>query len=222
MTKEYKTLVKTTNNENLGLAIQGLIEDNIARINTSFLAEIKSINGNKVSICEVIKRKQTDITTIYNNCLVGFNHSGKWQTQFKLKVGDIGLAIVLQDDISGYKSTGKNGLNKTGRIHDKNDAVFIPFSLFDTLPNDSINFIIENDVKSCKLEFDNAEMGTFKAKLLTLESENTTLKTKLLELSSILQSAMIMQTPSGIQPFDGATKSAFSGWSSGLDDLFKD
>ena len=176
MTKEYKTLTKTTNNENLGLAIQGLIEDNIARINTSFLAEIKSINGNKVSICEVIKRKQTDLTTIYNNCLVGFNQSGKWQTQFKLKVGDVGLAIVLQDDISGYKSTGKNGLNKTGRIHDKNDAIFIPFSLFDSLLNDSINFIIENDVKSCKIEFDNAEMGTFKAKLLTLESENTTLK----------------------------------------------
>ena len=65
-------------------------------------------------------------------------------------------------------------------------------------------------------------MGTFKAKLLTLESENTTLKTKLLELSSILQSAMIVQSPSGLQPFDGATKSAFSGWSSGLDDLFKD
>lgn len=246
--KDYNSLITTSNNDNIGQALQDLIQDNIARIDTSFLAKIVSINNNKVSISPIIKRKTTDTTTVYNNCLIGFNKSGNWATQFKLKKGDIGLAIVVQDDITSYKNNGKGGLNTTGRIQDKNDSIFIPFSLFDTLSNDDINYLIKSFDEKCKLEFSNENLGTlqaeevniktendlvninllktgvlqFEATLLSLKSENTTLKNKLVELANFLDSAMIIQTPSGIQPFDNPTRTNFSNWKNSLDDLFQE
>ncbi len=220
--KDYNSLITTSNNDNIGQALQDLIQDNIARIDTSFLAKIVSINNNKVSISPIIKRKTTDTTTVYNNCLIGFNKSGNWTTQFKLKKGDIGLAIVVQDDITSYKNSGKGGLNLTGRIQDKNDSIFIPFSLFDTLSNNDINYLIESFDKKCKLEFSNENIGTLQATLLSLKSENTTLKNKLVELANFLDSAMILQSPSGVQPFDSATRANFSNWKNSLDDLFQE
>ena len=220
--KEYKPLIKTENNADVGKAIQMLIQDNIKNINTSFVAEIVSINGNKVSIKKKIKTNATDKDTIYNNCLIGFSFSNFWQEQFKLKVGDDGIAFVMQDDVSNYKSTGKSGVNPSGRIQDKNDSVFIPLSLFETLPNADINYVLKSLDGKCKLEFTNDNIGILQADLLTLKSENTSLKQKLSELANILDSAMIVQSPSGIQPFDGATKAQFSSWKTSLNDLFKD
>lgn len=222
MEKEYQSLITTTNDNNIGLAIQQLIQDNIKNINSCFVAKIQSINGNKVSIVQAIKRKNSDKDTIYNNCLIGFNKSGYWQTQFKLKVGDVGLAIVSQDDVTSYKNSGKNGLSETGRVHDKNDSIFLPMSLFDTLPNDDINFLIKSFDNKCKLEFTNDNIGIFQADLLTLKSENTTLKTKLNELATILSNALILQRPNGTQPFDDGTIAQFNSWKSSLDILFKD
>ena len=222
MKNEYKQLNPVTNKDDIGVAINLLIQDNIKKVNTSFIAEIVSINGNKVSIKKKIKDKSTDKDTIYNNCMIGFQQSGFWKEQFKLKVGDDGIAFVMQDDISNYKSTGKGGVNPSDRIQDKNDSVFIPLSLFETLPNADINWIIKSLDGKCKLEFTNDNIGILQANLLTLKSENTTLKQKLSELANILDSAMIVQSQSGIQPFDGATKAQFSSWKTSLNDLFKD
>lgn len=222
MEKEYQPLTKVNNNDDIGRCIQLLVEDNIKKINTSFLATVTAINGNKVSIKSLIKRKQTDKDTIFNNCLVGFPYSQKWQTQFKLHAGDVGIALVMQDDTTSYKNTGNGGINYTGRVQDKNDSIFIPLSLFKTLPNADVNYIIESFDKVCKIEFDKNNIGTLQAQLLTIKSENTTLKTKLSELASILEGALILQSSSGTQPFDSGTIANFSAWKSSLNDLFKD
>ena len=222
MTTEYKQLNPVTNKDDIGVAINLLIQDNIKKVNTSFIAEIVSINGNKVSIKKKIKDKSTDKDTIYNNCMIGFLQSGFWQEQFKLKVGDDGIAFVMQDDVSNYKSTGKGGVNPSGRIQDKNDSVFIPLSLFETLQNNDINYLLKSLDGKCKLEFTNDNIGILQADLITLKSENTTLKTKLKELSNILRNALIDQTPSGTQPFNSATITAFANWDTSLNDLFKD
>lgn len=217
----YDNLIGTAQNTDPAVAIQLLIEDNLRMLGTTYLAEITKINGNKVSIKPIIKRKATDKDIIYNNCLVAFPHSQNWDIQHKLKKGDKGIAIVINRDISKYKQTGKPSLTQTDRFKDANDSVFIPLSLYDTLDNDTINYIIENSTKTCKLEFDNNDIGTFKAKLLTLESENTTLKTKLSELATILENALIDQTPSGTQPFNSSTVTEFSNWKTSLDELFQ-
>lgn len=216
----YENLIQPNETTDFGLALQRLIEANINNLNTCYLARISAINGNKVSIVPAMKKSQTDKTVVINNCMVAFPWSGFWHTQHKLKTGDIGVAITLQDDISSYKASGKEGLNQTKRTKDINDSIFFPLSLFDTLPNDDINFIIKSTDEKCKLEFDNANNGTFQAQLLALKSENTTLKTALSSLSDILSSALILQSPSGTQPFDPATVSAFNSWKSDLDNLF--
>lgn len=222
---EYQNLIKSGENNDLGLAIQNLINDNLKFINTAFLCKIITINGNKVSIKPILRQNANEKVLIINNCLIAFPYSQIWQTQFKLKVGDIGLAIVIQDDISSYKQTGNDGLNNTRRFKDINDSIFLPLSLYTSLKNENVNYKLENYNKMCKLEFDNQEIGTFKAKLLTLESENTTLKAKLKELAGLLEGMASGST--SVADLHSHTTSPgsigkFSRWATSLNELFKD
>lgn len=226
MEKEYQNLIQTGENTNLGFAIQNLINDNLRFIKTAYLAKIVSISENKVSIKPILKQNEKDSVLILNNVMICFPYSQLWQTQFKLKVGDIGLAIVIENDITIYKETGKEGLNNTKRFKDVNDSVFVPFSLYQSLKNDDINFIIQNNTKNCKLEFDNNEIGILKAKLLTLESENTSLKKKFKELADLLESMASGQTGPDGHGHSSTTSpesiGKFNQWYNSLDSLFKD
>ncbi|EFS3668857.1 hypothetical protein JHI36_001081 [Campylobacter jejuni] len=224
--QEYQNLIKSGENNDLGLAIQNLINDNLRFIRTTYLAKIVSINENKVSIKPILRQKANDQVLIINNCMIAFPYSQLWQTQFKLKVGDIGVAIVIENDISSYKQSGNEGLNNTKRFKDVNDSIFIPLSLYTTLNNNEVNYKIENNNKSCKMEFNNDEIGIFKAKLITLESETTTLKSKLLELVSLLESMASGQTgPDGHGQTSTTSPGSigqFNSWGSSLNSLFKD
>lgn len=226
MEKEYQNLIQTGENTNLGFAIQNLINDNLRFIKTAYLAKIVSISENKVSIKPILKQNEKDSVLILNNVMICFPYSQLWQTQFKLKVGDIGVAIVIENDITSYKQSGNEGLNSTKRFKDVNDSVFIPFSLYQSLKNDDINFIIQNDKKNCKLEFDNNEIGILKAKLLTLESENTSLKKKFKELADLLESMASGQTGPDGHGHSSITSpesiGKFNQWYNSLDSLFKD
>ncbi|EQA3509764.1 hypothetical protein ACX1PV_001744 [Campylobacter jejuni] len=224
--QEYQNLIKSGENNDLGLAIQNLINDNLRFIRTTYLAKIVSINENKVSIKPILRQKANEQVLIINNCMIAFPYSQLWQTQFKLKAGDIGVAIVIENDISSYKQSGNEGLNNTKRFKDVNDSIFIPLSLYTTLNNSEVNYKIENNNKSCKMEFNNDEIGIFKAKLITLESETTTLKAKLLELVSLLESMASGQTgPDGHGQTSTTSPGSigqFNSWGSSLNSLFKD
>lgn len=224
--QEYQNLIKSGENNDLGSAIQNLINDNLRFIRTTYLAKIVSINENKVSIKPILRQKANEQVLIINNCMIAFPYSQLWQTQFKLKVGDIGVAIVIENDISSYKQSGNEGLNNTKRFKDVNDSIFIPLSLYTTLNNNEVNYKIENNNKSCKMEFNNDEIGIFKAKLITLESETTTLKSKLLELVSLLESMASGQTgPDGHGQTSTTSPGSigqFNSWGSSLNSLFKD
>ncbi|EOH4354748.1 hypothetical protein ACLQ0U_001535 [Campylobacter jejuni] len=224
--QEYQNLIKSGENNDLGLAIQNLINDNLRFIRTTYLAKIVSINENKVSIKPILRQKANEQVLIINNCMIAFPYSQLWQTQFKLKVGDIGVAIVIENDISSYKQSGNEGLNNTKRFKDVNDSIFVPLSLYTTLNNSIVNYKIENNNKSCKMEFNNDEIGIFKAKLITLESETTTLKSKLLELVSLLESMASGQTgPDGHGQTSTTSPGSigqFNSWGSSLNSLFKD
>ncbi|EGC6704057.1 hypothetical protein H9W57_001052 [Campylobacter jejuni] len=224
--QEYQNLIKSGENNDLGLAIQNLINDNLRFIRTTYLAKIVSINENKVSIKPILRQKANEQVLIINNCMIAFPYSQLWQTQFKLKAGDIGVAIVIENDISSYKQSGNEGLNNTKRFKDVNDSIFIPLSLYTTLNNNEVNYKIENNNKSCKMEFNNDEIGIFKAKLITLESETTTLKAKLLELVSLLESMASGRTgPDGHGQTSTTSPGSigqFNSWGSSLNSLFKD
>ena len=154
--KEYQNLIKSGESSDLGTAIQNLINDNLRNIQTAFLAEIVTINRNTLDIRPILRKSSDEKILTINNCLIGFNYSQNWSIQHKLKVGDIGIALVIQNDISSYKEQGKGGINATRRFKDANDAIYIPLSLYNSFSNDDINYQIKDLSGICLFEFDNS------------------------------------------------------------------
>ena len=142
--REYQNLIKSGESSDLGTAIQNLINDNLRNIQTAFLAEIVTINRNTLDIRPILRKSSNEKVLTINNCLIGFNYSQNWSIQHKLKVGDIGIALVIENDISSYKESGKGGINATRRFKDANDAIYIPLSLYNSFSNAAINHQIKN------------------------------------------------------------------------------
>ena len=139
----YKTNIDVSEQQDLGLAIQKLIESNIKNASTAYLAQITSIVGNKLHIKPIIKENSDDKEVIINNALVAFPASSLWSIQYKLAVGDIGLVVANDKDLSVYKNSGKGGTAQTKRYKNISDAIFFPVSMFNTAPIDSIDFAIQ-------------------------------------------------------------------------------
>ena len=182
----YKPIDTSADENDLGLAIQNLIQENIKALNTCFLAKIVAINGNKVSISQVIK-SENESEVIVNDCLVAFPFSSVWQIQYALKTGDIGIALVINKDISGYKQGGAECVAITSRYKDLNDSIFIPLSLFKTLPNDSVDFTIKGE--SDELTFKKGELLIQCAKKADFKAQN---EFKLESQQSTIESPAIM------------------------------
>lgn len=145
MANEYSNFIQPTEQSDLGVAIQALINDNLRSFQTLWLAEITEITENKVSVRQVIKANDSEEDMVVSDCLVAFPFSQKWQMQWKLAVGDIGICLVLNRDISLYKENGTSPqLANTTRFKNINDSIFIPLSLFKTLKNDDTNFTIKS------------------------------------------------------------------------------
>lgn len=169
--EEYENIVKSGEDSDLGAVIQNLIDDNLRFIHTSYLATITSINDNKVSIKPVLRKSTSEEVLILNNCLIAYPYSSIWRTQFKVSVGDIGIALVIENDISSYKQNGTEGVNPTKRFKDFNDSIFIPLSLYKTETIANINYKIVNNDGTCNFEFTNENDSLLLANNITSQSK---------------------------------------------------
>lgn len=183
----FKPIDTSAEQGDLGLAIQMLIQRNLQNFNTCFLAQIVGINGNKVSVTQMIKSNGAEADLIVNDCLIAYPFSNVWQVQFALKNGDIGICIVLNKDISAYKQSGERCNAPTSRYKDINDSVFIPLSLFKTLPNDSVDFTIKGE--SDELTFNKGELLINASKKCDFKAQN---EFKLESQQSTIESPAIM------------------------------
>ena len=172
--REYQNLIKSGQSADLGTAIQNLINDNLRNIQTAFLCEIVAIENNKIDIRPILRKSSDEKVLTINNCLIGFNYSQNWSIQHKLKIGDIGLALVIQNDISSYKEKGQGGINATRRFKDANDAIYIPLSLYNSFSNDEINYQIKDLSDKCLFEFTNEFDNNLKAINITSTAEKNT------------------------------------------------
>ena len=172
--REYQNLIKSGQSADLGTAIQNLINDNLRNIQTAFLCEIVAIENNKIDIRPILRKSSDEKVLTINNCLIGFNYSQNWSIQHKLKIGDIGIALVIQNDISSYKEQGKGGINATRRFKDANDAIYIPLSLYNSFSNDEINYQIKDLSDKCLFEFTNEFDNNLKAINITSTAEKNT------------------------------------------------
>lgn len=157
--KDFKNPINPTDNQSLGVAIQKLIEDNTKRINTSFLAKIESINGGGlVDVVDIINQREGITNPVIPNAIYGVPSSGLFQISHNAKVGDIGLAIVLKNDINIYKSNKKGGEPATKRFFDVNDCIFIPLSLLNYPPDDNYSIKSSDSKVSFELTKDSINL----------------------------------------------------------------
>lgn len=209
--------IKFGTNNDTALAIQELITQNINNINTAFLAKITAINGNKLSVKPIARKSQTAQNAIINNVLIAQPKSGIWEISFKLSVGDIGLCIVCDSDISLYKQSGSNDfLVNSNRKFNLNDCVFLPLSLYS---QKNADFKI-SDNQGNVIGFSNGTLTinansdlTIQGDKLAFKSSKTTLKSELEALIEILLASNL----------DGGTKAKLTLYkANNINDLFKE
>ena len=211
-----------------GWNIQQLIEQNLKNARFCFLAKITARNGNKRSCVEISKKNDKQSNPILNNVLVAQPKSGAWKIQFNLKVGDIGLIVVNDSDLSIYKQNNSSDfLVSTDRTHDLNDSIFLPLSLYTQENTQDLDFIISDNenqnfikFKGGKLDIQSQDITTIKAQLVTIQSAQTTLKAVLNNLGNILTSAKTSSAGHTHDTLDSGSKGAISGWQSSLNTLF--
>ena len=144
----FDTPIKIGTNLDLGTAIDVLIKKNIKSINTCFLAQVKKVNDNKVSVVDLTKPNKEANNPIIHNCLVAQPFSNDFSLSFKIKENDIGICIVCKQDITNFKESGGESVANTQRVFSISDSIFIPLSLFNS--NVTSNEIKSNSKLSVK------------------------------------------------------------------------
>ena len=229
--EQNANLIKQGSQRQDGWNINQLIEQNLKNARFAFLAKITSLNGNKISVCEIARRNDKEKNPIINNVLVAQPKSGKWRIQFDLKIGDIGLCVCNDSDLSIYKSKGTGDyLVNTDRQHDLNDCIFLPLSLYTQDGTDGLNFIISDENNTNFIKFNNGnldiqceQLATIKGQLVTIQSAQTSLKAVLQNLAGILGSATTQTNNNhNHATFSPDDRGALSAWASELNQLFKD
>lgn len=207
--QSYKNIIKDGQSDNLGIAIQSLIMDNIKNLNTCFIAKVESVSDNKVSVSDVILNKEGESNQIINNVLVAqpFSKAGLF---FNVDIGDYGFCVVCKKDISTFKQNGYVSVKNTDRIFDTIDSIFIPCSLFNQT---NFNGKVGN---GSGLYFTNDD-------LITLKNQNTTLKTIIVNLIDILTSLTttnaVVGSPCSLNP---VTIQQLNTFKTNLDLFFKE
>ena len=120
--------------KNIGSMVKKIVNDIIDNnINAPFIGRVVSIKGNKVDVTPIYTFTFNSIPVapvIYYNLLVGQQLTGKASVNNPIQIGDIGLCIVTDRDITNYASTGMEGPLDTQRRFSKMDSIFMPLSMY--------------------------------------------------------------------------------------------
>lgn len=208
---EVKSIIKAGESQDIGQVIQNLIQDNISRLNTAFLAVVQEVKDNKVIVNQVIQDSENERLAI-PSLLVGIIQTQNFKQSIKVQSGDFGLCVVCDCDISGYKQSGDKSKKLNDRHHDLIDSIFIPLSLYNSIL-DQNSILAEDDflIESKKNLFLTAE-------LLALKSKTTSLKKELEKLSDFISQ---IKTADG-KALDPTSIQNFASWKNGLKNLFKE
>lgn len=170
-------IVKIGENQDLGEAIQSLIEDNIARLNKCYLAKVEAVNENKVDVSFVIGEDRLIIPSL----LVGIPLNAGLKLSGLIKAGDVGICLVCDNDITAYAQSGSEGKAITKRSHSLIDSIFIPLNLFES-------DLAKNAISSeAGIEIEAKEVLKLVASQFTLKNESESLKSLLKEFITILK-----------------------------------
>lgn len=120
--------------KDMGSMIIKIVENMIDNIvSAPFIGEVVAITDNKVDVTPIFFNSFNDVPlppVIYNNLLVGMPYTGKVSTTAPILIGDKGLCIVTDRDITTYADSGSGGVPASQRRFSKMDSIFIPLSMF--------------------------------------------------------------------------------------------
>lgn len=120
--------------KNIGSMVKKIVNDIIDNsINAPFIGRVMAVKGNKVDVTPIYTFTFNSIPVapvIYYNLLVGQQLTGKASVNNPVQIGDIGLCIVTDRDITNYASTGMEGPLDTQRRFSKMDSIFMPLSMY--------------------------------------------------------------------------------------------
>lgn len=120
-----RQIIKAGEQENLGLAVQRLIEQNLTYLNTSYLARVEKINDdNTIDISPCVGESY-----IIGGIRVGVLSGAAFSFNPVLRVGDLGLAVVNSVDITAFsKDNSKGAPRNSDRLFDMQDSIFLPLA----------------------------------------------------------------------------------------------
>lgn len=132
-----------------------------SEINAPFLGKVVAVNGNKVDVTTLDTPLFSGIPmqpVIYYDMLVGMLSGKRAAVNMPISIGDIGLCIVTDCDITNYAKTGQGGVPASYRRFSKMDSVFIPLSMFLQKPITEIfsfNYFNKSGANTFKVEIQN-------------------------------------------------------------------
>lgn len=207
-----KTINKPAEND-VGVLIQALIQDNIDRLQICYIAKVLEVKGNKVNVIPMIGNSKIEIPSL----MVAIPYSSNFNQSMKINKGDIGLCVVCNNDISTYSNSGAGGIPISNRTHDLIDSVFIPLSLYESdISSNSITSNIDYSIES-------KENLTLKGNKISLKNDNESVKSLLSDLVSILKGLQTIPAVNGSMLTLNANSIAdLEAWNNKLDTLFED
>lgn len=174
-----ENVVKAGEND-FGTAIQRLIEQNVRGLFVSYLAKVQKVNESTIDIVLL----QNNQSLVIPNVMVALPYSSKGiQVSSVISQNDIGLCIVCDSDITGYKQSGSITSAITARKHDIADSIFLPLSLYNST-------ISKNAITA-------SDSITIQAETFAIKNSTTSLLTLLNDLVSALTSATTINAVNG-------------------------
>lgn len=193
MSNENKTYSQTK-------AISSAIEKALLGVNTMMIVKVVAFDSDNQTVdvqpCVMMRSRNDDSTTTFTNRLgevvpyedvempvilkapLCYMRSGNYMVTIPVQVGDTGMLIISQRDISIWKQKGDIQPQGEVSVFDINDGVFLPF-----VPNqvnkisDYNNNALEIRADSDKITLDGSGTITFNAKIKsTAQIEGAMLK----------------------------------------------
>lgn len=106
-----------------------VIWQNIKQINTAELVMVKAVSGKTVDVKPLLNSLAPDDAAVDSGIIYGIPfckfQGGENAIDITPEVGDIGICVYCQRDISGVVSTGKQANPMSSRMFDCSDGVYV-------------------------------------------------------------------------------------------------
>lgn len=127
-TRSSNNVTLLTQRGSLGGEIDKLIQAHLDSLNTIFLARVCKVYDGMVSITNVVRKNPDVPNVLFHDIPIAYLNGKAGKFISKVQKDDLGLAVVIQQDITMPKQGHYDMVPNTLRKFDANDALYIPLT----------------------------------------------------------------------------------------------